>query len=201
MKARAKSIEVLWKETRWKDLERRAEERKRVKSDVRDLGFAGPKACGGLRDQVCIHQADRVANEIQDSSQRARAQHGKKQEIVPGKPDNPPMIQRVRAGLAPCAQTGTSQPNGTSPPNRKNVQGSMQRSARIKHRCKQHNKEIDAENKKHNVTLEKEHMKCRTCAQTRPFDMVAIFLTQQCPRSRPDELDDENSTCEERNGP
>ena len=41
MKAWAKSIETLWKETRWKDLERREEERERMKSDVRDLGFAG----------------------------------------------------------------------------------------------------------------------------------------------------------------
>ena len=78
MKAWAKSIEVLWKETRWKDMERREEERKKVKNDVRDLGFAGLKACGGLRDQVCIHQADKVASEILDWSQRARAQHGKK---------------------------------------------------------------------------------------------------------------------------
>ena len=30
------------------------------------------------------------------------------------------------------------------------------------------------------VTVEKEHMKCRMCAQTRPFDKVTIFLTQQC---------------------
>ena len=78
VKAWPKSIEVLWKETRWKDMERREEERKRVKNDVRDLGFAGLKACGGLRGQVCIHQADRVASEILDRSQRARTQHGKK---------------------------------------------------------------------------------------------------------------------------
>ena len=43
VKAWAKSIEVLWKETRWKVLERREEARKRVKNDVRDLGFAGSK--------------------------------------------------------------------------------------------------------------------------------------------------------------
>ena len=36
-------------------------------------------------------------------------------------------------------------------------------------------------NKKHYVTVEKEHMKCRMCAQTRPLDKVTIFLTQQCP--------------------
>ena len=73
------------------------DERKRVKNDVRELGFAGLKACGRLRDKVCIHQADRVVSEILDCSQRARAQHGKKKEIVPGKPDNPPMTKRVRA--------------------------------------------------------------------------------------------------------
>ena len=61
------------------------EERRRMKSDVRDLGFTGLKACGGLRDQVCIHQADRVASEILDCSQRARAQHGWKNETAPGR--------------------------------------------------------------------------------------------------------------------
>ena len=117
VKAWAKSIAVLWKDTRWKDMERREEERKRVKNDVTDLGFAGLKACGGLRDHVCIHQADRVASEILDLSQRVRVQHGKKKEIVPGKPDNPPMTQRVRACFAARAQTGTSQPS------RRKVQG------------------------------------------------------------------------------
>ena len=72
VKALGKSIEKLLKEVRWKDPERREEERRRMKSDVRDLGFVGLKACGGLRDQVCIHQADRVASEIPDWSQRAR---------------------------------------------------------------------------------------------------------------------------------
>ena len=80
---------------RWKDMERREEELRRVKNDVRDLYFAGLKACGGPRDQVFIHQADRVAREILDWSQRARAQHGKKKETVPEKPDNPLMNQRV----------------------------------------------------------------------------------------------------------
>ena len=84
------------------------------------------------------------------------------------------MTQRVRACLAARARTGSSQPN------RKKVQGSMQRVARIKHRCRQHDKEIDAENKKHFVTVEKEHIKCRMVVQTRPFDKVTIFLTQQC---------------------
>ena len=78
MKEWAKRIETLWKEARWKDPERREEERRRMKRDVRDLGFAGLKACGCLRDQVCIHQADRVASDIMDWSQRARAQHGRK---------------------------------------------------------------------------------------------------------------------------
>ena len=57
----------------------------------------------------------------------------------------------------------------------------MQRIARIKHICRQHNEEIVAENKRHCVTVEKEHVKCRMCAQTRPVDKVTIFLTQQCP--------------------
>ena len=73
----------------------RREERERVKNDVRDLGFAGLKACGGLRDQVCIHQADKVASEILDWSHRDRAEHGTKKEIVPGKPDNPPCADWV----------------------------------------------------------------------------------------------------------
>ena len=124
---------------------------------------------------MCTHQADRVASEILDWSRRARAQHGKNKEIVPGKRDNLSMTQRVRASLAARAQTGTSQPN------RKKVRGSMQRIARVKHRCRQHKKEIVAENKRHHVTVEKEHMKCRLCAQTRPCDKVTIFLTQQCP--------------------
>ena len=89
VKAWAKSIELLWKETRWKDPERREEERRRITSNVRDLGFAGLKACGGLRDQVCIHQTERVASEILDWSQRARAQHGRKKEIVPERLNNP----------------------------------------------------------------------------------------------------------------
>ena len=67
------------------------------------------------------------------------------------------MTQRVRACLAARTQNRSSQPN------RKKVQGSMQRAARIKHRCRQHNKDIVAENKRHNVTVEKEHMKCRMC--------------------------------------
>ena len=71
--------------------------------------------------------------------------------------------------------------SGSSQPDRKKVQGSMQRIARIKHRCRQHNKEIVTKNRRHYVTVEKEHMKCRMCAQTRPFDKVTIFLTQQCP--------------------
>ena len=61
------------------------------------------------------------------------------------------------------------------------MQGPMQRIARNKHRCRQHNKEIIAENKGHHVTVEKEHMKCSMCEQTRPFDKVTIFSTQQCP--------------------
>ena len=73
----------------------------------------------------------------------------------------------------------------------------MQRIARFKHRCRQHNKEIVAEHTRHNVTVEKEHMKCRMCAKTKQFDKVTIFLTQQCSRRRPDELDDDNSTIEE----
>ena len=85
------------------------------------------------------------------------------------------MTQRVRACLAACAQSGSSQPN------RKKVQDSMQRIARIKDRCRQHSKEVVAENKRHYVTVEKEHMKYRICAQTRPFNKVTIFLTQQCP--------------------
>ena len=175
MKAWAKSIEVLWKETRWNDMERRREEeRKIVKNDVRCVGFAVLKACGGLRDQVCIHQADRVAREILDWSQRARAQHEKKKEIVPEKPDNPLMTQRVRACLVARARTGPSQPS------RKKLQGSMQRLGRIKHRCSTTMKSLRM-NKIHYVMVEKEHMKCRMCAQTRPFDKVTIFLTQQCP--------------------
>ena len=57
----------------------------------------------------------------------------------------------------------------------------MQRVARIKHRCKQHNRETSEEDKRHYVTVEREHMKCMMCAQTKPFDKVTIFLTQQCP--------------------
>ena len=45
------------------------------------------------------------------------------------------MTQRVRACLAARVQTATSQPR------REKVQGSMQRIARIKHRCR-HNREI-----------------------------------------------------------
>ena len=82
--------------------------KKSEEQDVRDLGFAGLKACGRLRDQVCIHQADEVASEIQDWSQRARAQHGKKKEIVPEKLDNPPKTQQVRTCLAACAQSDHS---------------------------------------------------------------------------------------------
>ena len=100
VKAWAKSIELLWKETRWKDPERREEERRRITSNVRDLGFAGLKACGGLRDQVCIHQTERVASEILDWSQRARAQHGRKEEIVPERLNNPLLTQRLRPCLA-----------------------------------------------------------------------------------------------------
>ena len=44
-----------------------------------------------------------------------------------------------------------------------------------------HNREISVENKRHYVTVEREHMKCMMCAQTKPFDKVTIFLTQQCP--------------------
>ena len=44
VKAWRKRIEVLWKGTRWKDMERREEERKRVKNDLRDLGSAGQGA-------------------------------------------------------------------------------------------------------------------------------------------------------------
>ena len=127
---------------------------------------------------MCIHQADGVAGEILDWSQRVRAQHGRKKDIVPGKPDNPPMTQRVRACLAVRAQTVTSQPN------REKVQFSMQRIARIKHRCRQHNREIGTESKKHYVMVEKEHMKCMMCAQTRPFDKTTIFLTQQWPAAQ-----------------
>ena len=31
------------------------------------------------------------------------------------------------------------------------------------------------------LEVEKEHVKCRMCAQTRPFDKATTFLTQQCP--------------------
>ena len=82
------------------------------------------------------------------------------------------MTQRVRACLEARTQTGPSQPN------RKKVQGSMQRIARIRHRYRQHNKEIVAESKRHHVMVEEEHIKCRICAQTRPFDKVTIFADQ-----------------------
>ena len=51
---------------------------------------------------------------------------------------------------------------------------SMHRIARIKHRCRQHNKETVAENNRHFVTVEKEDTKCS--AQTRPFDEVTNLL-------------------------
>ena len=76
-------------------MERRDEEQKRMKNDVRDLGFAGLKACGGLRDQVCIHQVDRVASEILDWSQWARAQHVRKKKLcqeILTTPDDPASV-------------------------------------------------------------------------------------------------------------
>ena len=175
VKAWAKSIETLWKETRWKDPERREEERGRITNNVRDLGFAGLKACGGLRDQVCIHQTGRVATEILDWSRRARAHHGRKKEIIPQSLDFLPLTLLLRTCLAERTQTATRQP-------RKQLkQGQMQRVARIKHRCRQHNRETTADNKRHLVTVEREHMRCLMCAQTKPVDKVTIFLTQHCP--------------------
>ena len=69
----------------------------------------------------------------------------------------------------------------TNQPRKEHTRGHMQRVARIKHRCKQHNRETNEKNKRHYVTVEREHMKCMMCAQTKPFDKVTIFLTQQCP--------------------
>ena len=45
-------------------------------------------------------------------------------------------------------------------------------------RCSTHSTTFEI--KRHYVTVEEEHMKCRMCAQTRLFDNVTIFLTQQC---------------------
>ena len=56
---------------------------------MRDLGFACLKSCGGLRDQVCVHQTERVTSEILDLSQRVRVQHGRKKEIVLERLNNP----------------------------------------------------------------------------------------------------------------
>ena len=173
MKAWAQRIEVLWKETRWKNLERREEEQKGVKNDVRDVGFAGLKACGGLRDQVCIHQADRVASEILDWSQRARAQRGKKKENVPGKPDNPPMTNRVfRSTSANCDQPTkeikSARLHAASRTNQTQMQTAQQGDPYVKQKTLRDGGEGA-------------HEKCRKCAQTRPFDKATIFLTQQCP--------------------
>ena len=63
VKSGATSVEQLWKETRWKDPERREEEQRRTVNSVRDLGFAGIKACGELKDQECIHQTDNEERE------------------------------------------------------------------------------------------------------------------------------------------
>ena len=86
-----------------------------------------------------------------------------------------PLNQRVRACLAERVQTVANQPR------KEKIQDQMQRVARIKHRCRQHNREISLESKRHYVTVEREHMKCMMCAQTKPFDKVTTILTQQCP--------------------
>ena len=59
-----KNVEQLWKETRWKEPARREEESRQLADSVRDQGFAGLKACGGLGDRVCLHNPATVAKEI-----------------------------------------------------------------------------------------------------------------------------------------
>ena len=85
-------------------------------------------------------------------------------------------------GLEPKSQGPARKEEGDrTGPRKEHTRGHMQRVARIKHRCKQHNRETSEKNKRHYVTLKREHMKCMMCAQTKPFDKVTIFLTQQCP--------------------
>ena len=85
---------------------------------MRDLGFGSLKACGGLRDQVCIHQTERVASEILDWSQKAGAQHGRKKEIVPERLINPPTdpaITSVPCGTSTNGDQSTKERTYTGP--------------------------------------------------------------------------------------
>ena len=109
------------------------EEQRRMKSDVRDLGFAGLKACGGLRDQVCIHQADRGASEILVWRQRARPQHKRKKKLCQESRKNhdPACTSVLRSASASCDQpTEERKRAGLHAANRKNqtqMQAAQQR--------------------------------------------------------------------------
>ena len=111
VKAWAKSIELLWKETRWKDPERREEEGRKIMSNVRDLGFAGLK---GVRrpERPGVHPSDGKGGErnpgLEPKSQGpARKEEGDRT----GEAEQPlPLTQRSRACLAERAQMVTNQP-------------------------------------------------------------------------------------------
>ena len=131
---------------RHRDMRELREEQRRMKSNVRDLGFAGLKACGGLRDQVCIRRTEGRVKSGSGGKEPGPNTKGKRN---CARKAGKTMTQRVRACFAARVQTVTSQPR------REKVQVSMQRIARIKHRCRQHNREIGTEITKHDVMVEK----------------------------------------------
>ena len=170
VKSWAESVEQVWKETRWRDPERKGRGAEKDGKQFERLVLCGAQ---GMRRTTCAstkqtHLRARCWKRVEGPW----AQHGKKK-LVPQKPDNPTLNQLVQTCLSQRARITTNQ--------QKKEKYRATRSASDGSNAGADNTTLGSPEEAHNMKVEGgEHLRCMVCAQTRSFDKMTIFLTQLC---------------------